>query len=634
VPSLLTGVVHNEEMSRGLGVTIGFTQVVCRCGIMRTAAVKCVDCGLVPKPHEINLEVQRRRIFVGKIKSALAMSIAEDLKSRQPFLDMQYAADILDSWSAGFWLRISVDEPDVSDIVEHINSLRSAIRVLGKVPRLRPWRSLLRTLKEHADHTSSAFEKALELYSAMTPIAAQKLQREMQQQLYIAQELEDLFSAEISELVSLNEGGVEGRVLLVAAAHMSDLKGLSAAKRLVSKVDKSIQIPAGTLEFIGICARMAQMVGEEAEFIEIASGALDLLMTNPEKAAEGISGNGFREAFKLSLAESYSSGKIVQLVVAAAINDQTMIDSFLDLAHSMVESASRPQVAVLASCLVHKGYRRVIEGGASGAIALLKNGGWERLVSGLSVDLRNAKAHRSYRISKDRIFLEVLKDNGNVKSVMSGADLADSLISAQITTLGLLVGCYLGALSTNSDAPGLFGGIDSFPLDVSCQVAYIMAGWVEPEVKIDVENSTFTVFGCPPISVDLPGTPEFDNFIIATSVAPSMPDSIERLIFHDGQEDHIELSLVTARRVRDTEIPDDLERVSILCEVRRGRQRAMTNGGLRLLLGGLAGRATMLEPVAGLLRLRQIQKFANQQQDFELVAEIKGMMSSIRSKIK
>jgi hypothetical protein len=305
----------------------------------------------------------------------------------------------------------------------------------------------------------------------------------------------------------------------------------------------------------------------------------------------------------------------------------------MELAHSQVESASRPQVALLASCIVARGYRGVISDGANAAIKALEGNGSGRLVSGLSLDLRNAKAHRSYKLSSDQLTVELLKSNGNLDRRLSGPELADTIIAGQVTTLSLLVGCYLGAVALDVDPLNLFSNLIGFPFEISAQVAYTMAGWGDTEVEIVDDGTTLEVRNCPSISATLPGTPEFDNFIIATSIIAVLPPSVVELRFYDDEEEPLELSTDTAWKMRDTSVSDDLEKVATLCLVRRGDRSVMDRDALRVLLTRLGSRAIELEPIAAIKRLQEIRRFAIDKDDVEFASLIKNAMGSVRSKI-
>jgi hypothetical protein len=131
-----------------------------------------------------------------------------------------------------------------------------------------------------------------------------------------------------------------------------------------------------------------------------------------------------------SIRETYRSGRILHTVATVCGDEGATGDTVLRHLHDTVESGTRHPIALVAALENGTGYRAALRNGAGKCIRTVREAGHNDLADSLDLDVRNAVAHRSYRVTSGGI--DVLNDSGNLTKHLTAAELVDLLAGGSV----------------------------------------------------------------------------------------------------------------------------------------------------------------------------------------------------------
>lgn len=189
----------------------------------------------------------------------------------------------------------------------------------------------------------------------------------------------------------------------------------------------------------------------------------------------------------------------------------------------------RNDVAAGADCDAH--YHSALEAGAAQCIRVLRRAGHGLLVDDLDLDLRNAEAHRAYRITDDH-GIEILNDRGNVKRRLSSPQLVDAVAAGAVACSALAVATVVFACAEGLDIMPLIQTAETFPVAQAMQIAAIVLGWPCPRVEVSSDEDEIHLFDTPVIDIGFDGH-QVRVATTAFTLTSQAPGGVRRVVFHD-----------------------------------------------------------------------------------------------------
>ncbi|RSM85125.1 hypothetical protein DMH04_17605 [Kibdelosporangium aridum] len=510
----------------------------------------------------------------------------------------------LDDWMGDFWAALDSYERGLEDARVLTARLFGLVKSFESVARLRPWRGLYRHIGEILDALVGVWNASMDAYEAASLLDAQAFQRVMQGHIDAAVSALEAWSAAKDRILMTAGVSPEDQLVIGAAlSMMPDGDGGASAQQLIREVGLGTGLPPGIGEYVAVCVETATMLGERESFADLLRTTITALKTDAQTCREMVESELFRENFARALGEMYRSSTTMHLLAVISGNERLAVDAMMTAAHGIVESGTRHPVALLAALIAGMGYRAALREGASKCVRWVRSSSFGSLVADLDLDLRNAEAHRAYRITPDD-GVDVLNDGGALKKHVSGMELVDAVIAGNVLAMALTMGVVLFACDSGVDVMPMLEPSESLPLIQTLQLTALLVGWPLPEVSLSSDRTEVHFEGVPLIEIT-PDMSEAQPLINAVTLATRVPEYVQRLVFHDGTDSPLVLEVQHTRALTGVEdsFAQSLAYVRFFHTLRRGEERAISPSRWQELILGLT-RTAVAE--GGVMALRKL----------------------------
>lgn len=535
------GEVADNDGGGGAPITLSFRRTRCRrCGALRVVTQACGDCGAAPSAGEADPAVQRRQ-------RAATLALAALCHTEQPpegavETDPPTFEEVcgqLAGWPARFLgalSRAGDSAAGASALCELLRELRQ-VRARVDRPVRRPWRATCRAAARTIDILEDAARGYLRAFGANTPLEAQRDAEagqaaldsaaapvaEMRRKLDRVESIKGISPGELLPALAASAAADE-----VESGGIADLLALDAAGgRIYTSITGSTTTAAG----VGVGLRLATVAVEVTldydRFIEVASRTYSTLVANPDVLRRLATRGDWRQAQQDAIDELFELGVTSAAMAAAAVTDRMTVDVLLQSVHRIIEGPAQHLLATLLAVAHRRDYARLLKGDAAGLLNQVQQSGYGPLIEGLRADVRNAAAHRDFRVGTDTV---VLAPKGAEATALSGSEFVDIVLAAQESTLAMLAGalCALAALDIELE-DGRAGGLPAWviPDAVGVRTVLALAGWTEVEATVS----------SPELHVE--GVGEFGNSpsSLVAALLPALAPQTERVTLVARQGD-------------------------------------------------------------------------------------------------
>ncbi|MGW4489767.1 hypothetical protein ACWEOE_38780 [Amycolatopsis sp. NPDC004368] len=589
------------------GLRLSFDKRECECGEKeRVLALPCPSCGRRPEKHEINAPVQRRQ------------RVVQQIRNTDPDATTEFAAvgagvfievfDGLLGWNEDFLSALDDHEHGIDRaraLTGYLLGLEASFRTY---PRLRPWRKLYSQIDTILKNLIGVWSSALDAFEAPSMLAAQSAGKALQSHLDAASAAIDQWNRAEARLSANADVPIEDQVVSGAAiALASDENRQRFADELIIRCSVSEPLPPAIREFVLVSIEMASAVGEEDDFVDILEKALAALQASQEASHQIIESSIFQQNFSRSIGEMYRSSSMLHVLAMASGNERLAIDGLVKSAHAIVESSTRHPIALLATSFGTFGYRNALSKGASECVRVLRSNDHHELTIGLDLDLRNAEAHRSYKIDDD-LSIEILNDRGNVKRRISAPELLDCVVAGNILALALTLAVIIFASRDGIEVLPLLESAENLPLEQSVQMMAIALGWPVPRVYFDRHALRVEIHGAPELEISFEGD-RSGHFLAAISIASRLPSHVRTLDLYSESGDPTEIFVDTARALstKRNQFDKSLAFLEIFSSITRSGSRIISRHHWDMIVSTLARQSSSTADVAGLRKLIQLR---------------------------
>lgn len=615
------------------GIRLSYPRTACRCGELRFTGTTCPMCQFRPPTHEVNQAVQRRKRIVQAIRS-----VTPDPNADFSSTGLGVFFEVLETvtgWMDDFWSALNDVDRDLDTLKCQTLRLLNTIAAFEKIERLRPWRALYGWFDEMLTSLRGVFDFSLVAYEVPTQIEALEAQRNMQAHIDTASDAISKWNDVLHQLGELAGETPESQFIIATAAGFHES---SDSPSFVSKLLHNLSLPSepfpGVASVMITCVELCTILGERQAFADTVSTMLTLLRTQRDKGRQIVESPLFSENFARSLGETHRSGTMIHILAVLSGNERLAVDALVDAAHSIVESGTRHPLALAASVLGPVGYKRCLEKGANECIRYVADQGYLSLVSDLNLDLRNAKAHRSYRQTEDS-GVDIFNGRGNLRSHLDARHLIDAVVAGHVLFMGLAIGVVLFACDAGVDIATLVAGADPMPPVHAVQYAALVNGWPLPEVRVsDEHNDTMVVTPCPPIEISA----DMDQpkmLITAVTMARSLSNEARFVLFCDREDWPLLLDVKSANKFFDNQNPDEasLLYIRFVHSLRRGGLRAISDDEWHKLLRLHAVLAAEGQDGNAIRRLIKLRSVVQELGDNEIAGELTARIAVIRNRL-
>jgi len=227
------------------GLRLRFSKLECSCGDVRVYGAACGTCGERPRPHEANIQVQRRRRLVAQIRAVdpdptVVVFSLDDPSALQDVLEG------LDTWMPDFWEALQ----DLEDGLEQARDLTARLhgtkRSFDAVAQLRPWRGIYREVGTVLDSLIGIWNATLTAFEAPSLVEAQAAQRELHQFIDTADAAIDRWSSAADQLLTVIALQPEEMMFACLVSAMTpDCPGREVVDRLLAQARIAGPLPPG-----------------------------------------------------------------------------------------------------------------------------------------------------------------------------------------------------------------------------------------------------------------------------------------------------------------------------------------------------------------------------------------------------
>ena len=622
-----------RERRRRTGIHLSYSRTLCTCSELRITGTTCPVCHFRPPAHEVNQSVQRRKRHSRSIR-AITPDPSSTFSSTGVSVYLKVIESV-DGWMENFWAALNDADQDFASVERQTLILLDTIAAFRKVEALRPWRALYRSHDEMLTALYRVFDFSLVAYAAETPIEAQEAQRKMQGQIDICADAISGWRKALNQLSELIGATPEDQFIIATAAGFQEGNDSGL---FVSKLLDSLDLPKhpfpGAANIMTSCVELCTMLGERKAFADTISTMLNVLRKDPIKGKRILSSPQFCENFARSLGDTYRSGTILHILAALSGNEKLAVDAVVDAGHSIVESSTRYPLALVASLLGPMGYKRWLEIGANECIRYVANQGYSSLVSDLSLDLRNAKSHRAYRLTHDG-GIDIHNNRGNFKSHLSAEQIVDAVVAGHVLFLGLALGVLLFACDVKADVMMLIADVDDMPAVYSIQYAALSNGWPLPSVHASEEYAdTLIITPCPPIHVSTDNE-QSKAFVVATTIGRRLSSEASFILFCDREDAPLLMDIRRANKFFDNDDPAEasLLYIEFVHSLRRGDLRGISDNEWHKLLSIHTERAAAGMDGDAIRRLRKLRVIVQGCDDNQFAEKIASVIRNIRTRL-
>ncbi|ALG12242.1 hypothetical protein AOZ06_40090 [Kibdelosporangium phytohabitans] len=540
----------------------------------------------------------------------------------------------LETWMPDFWRALDAQERGLSEARVLTEHLHLVAKSFAAVPRLRPWRELYRYIDDMVDGLVGVWRASLDAFGAPSMLDAERAQRALQTQIDRVDAAYDKWKAATDRQAVMAGMSPEDQIVASTAAGMADADNSeSVVRSMLVRNGVSTSLPPGIGEFMRVCVDIATVVGERESLGDLISATVAALRADLLRCRDMMESEVFQSSFSRALGEMYRSGNMLHVLAVAFGDERIAVDAMVAAAHSIVESSTRHPVALIAASLAGTGYRAALEAGANKCVLRLRASAHSGLVADLDLDLRNAQAHRGYRITEEH-GVDILNDRGNLKKHVTAAELVDIVVAGNLLALAMTLGVVLFACDTGVDVMPMLESDSTLPEIQSMQFTALIFGWPRSDVSVSSDRTEIHFHTVPPIKVTLDAT-QARNLTTALTLATRAPTGIERLVFHDETGPPLVVDVQSARATTGVEDSFDqiLAYMAFFHLVRRGGERALNADEWHRLVLANAQKAAAQRDGAGLRKLINLRSVVRGCEDTTSIDALNAAINALRAEI-
>lgn len=611
------------------GLRLNFSTLACSCGDVRVYGVACGTCGVRPRTHEANIHVQRRRRLAAQIRAVdpdptVLLFSLDDPSALRELLEG------LDTWMPDFWEALQDLEEGLERALILTARLHEKKRSFDAVAQLRPWRGIYREVGIVMGCLVEVWNATLKAFEAPSLIEAQAAQRELQEFVDTADAAFDRWIAATDQLNFLITSSPEELMFAcLASAITHDSPGREVVDRLLAQTS----IVGPVAEMLAGYAQIAQIYSEQQAFLDTTKNLVTALRLHAPKAVAILEDQFYAEQLARSIEELHRSGSILRTVATVCGDEHMTADTALRYLHDIVESGTRHPLALVAALENGIGYRAALKSGAAQCIRTVRGAGHHGLADDLDLDVRNAVAHRSYRLTPGG-GVDILNDSRNLKKHITSAELVDLLTGGGILSLCLIAGVVLFASESGLDIPRLLDATDTLPIERKLEVIAVANHWPRPHIVLSGDATEIHVYNAPPVEVAA-DVNDMLPLAAVLAMASQSPPTVQRLLIHDGQESPLTVNVALARDTMhgDGQYYQALKWLRFTHSLRRGDQPATPAHLWRALILARATQAVEPDGVTTIRNLVALRTIVRECDDEATAHTLTELINSYREQL-
>jgi hypothetical protein len=577
---------------------------------------------------EVDPEKQRRQRVVRKVRPELrsgAAPFAAGLDEIPALMKRSLEKFLV---AAGEAAAPRSEGTDLAIALRDLACLRSTVESF----RLRPEKSVAARFLLGVEEIENAVTAVLDALSADTPIAAQRLERSMQTAidaasratttardlLRIWRELSKSDTSLISWIASAVDILAPGQVLRHGYLDFEEVGAALLTERLHESCPRGFGISVALLDF------MSRLGFDEEGFWGIVREQLELLRAN-RPALEALASDRYWEAdWQRQGAALWEIGERSRVLFMLARTDDQYVWTGLAVAHDIEEGPAKRLLTTLQMVAGVPGtYDEILAKGVGNLAEWAQSKGF-RAAANFQSALRNAHAHRDYRIDAGNVILTALRPPPGGPPSYTAPEFGDALLSVLEATMAMWLGTLL-ATSEIGMTPDASTTTEIVPAEAAVGALLSAGGW--RDVKVETRGDVVRVRAS---ATRDPNMSEFAGLLPALSTATMTV--VTRLDCPCGVV-RLEIPLETLRRFRDA--PDDWKQIAAVT-LYRG---IFVNGEplipidyFRKIVALEALRSGSLPSLpAAMRRLREMRRVCTELGDLELDAGIARLQSIRRT---
>lgn len=614
------------------GAVLAFARIKCRCGVARVRGVRCPDCGAKPDPREVDQYTVTRRAAIALAREALHRETVDIAVESDPRVTVSIIQDGLLRFVDGLTPSLDAASSEPLLLRSLATDLNAMVTIARAAPKLRPWIVVLRLLSDVAEGTRACLDRYLDALAAPTPLeaqaAAQAGQAALDRLTQMISPLGDLLDA-----IQPDDTDAPGRLIGALARAIAAIRPTAtiiehdtAGAALFKAITGRVGCPLGLGIVLEMLHQDVMMTGDPDRFIETArqihaqltrnAGMLDAVLDDPD----------WRARMRQASTDLFNDSAIAITIIATAARDEQKVQAVVDYVHNVVEAGSRPLVDLLAVSVTGQPLSKVRGRNATISLKHLRDRGLDEWLIGLSEPVRNAKAHRTYRVKAES--LEVLDRSGNPVVDFSYPELADLALAAGETIAILSAATLCAAASDEAGIDDLLAPTNLLPPTETIAGCAIMHGLSVTGVEMDEAGRVIVVVTNESLNVNRAAGAAF-------MTAKLLPTTVEVMQINGGDGRRLDVPLEGVRswqpHLDNTEM--DVELLS--------RFRRMTLDGLpsidresfRSLIARQAAPMCSRLDVKDIPRLRQLVAAAKEDQDDRLATGLQAVATALRMSI-
>jgi hypothetical protein len=539
----------------------------------------------------------------------------------------------LETWMPDFSTALDAHERGLPEARALTERLHGVVGSFAAVPRLRPWRTLYRHIDDMLNGLVGVWRASLDAFGAPSVLEAECAQRVLQAQIDAVDAAYDSWQAAMDRQAVMAGLTPEDQVVASTAVGMVGADCESVVRNMLVRNDICSSLPPGIGEFMCVCVDIATVVGERETLGDLVSAMVAALRADLERCRDISESEIFQSNFSRALGETYRSGIMLHALAVAVGDERMAVDAMVAAAHSIVESSTRHPVALIAASIAGTGYRAALEAGARKCVLRLRASAHSGLVADLDLDLRNAQAHKGYRITEE-LGVDILNDRGNLKKHVSAAELVDIVVAGNLLALAMTLGVVLFACDIGVDVMPMIESADTLPEVQSMQFAALIFGWPRPEVTVSSDRTEIHFREVPQIEVVLDGT-QARNLTTAMTLATRAPLGVERLVFHDEVDTPLVVDVQYARATAG--VADSFDQIlaflAFFHSLRRAGKRAISSHEWRKLVLTNARKAAEQRDATGLRKLLNLRSLVRKYEDAASAETLTTVINALRVEI-
>jgi hypothetical protein len=482
-----------------------------RCDITRQTRFPCPDCGKAPAVTEIDLHVERRRRAVRQAKEARRQrAAAPALDARALLRDGEL--DTLPTRVLRAARKVAEEHPDgaaeLAGLGRDISSLEAWTR---ETRELRPNISVTRAMKSAVRGVVAIYDVVVQALSAEQLSEVQHANRSIQEALEASRRA----LGRVEEILSLTNSVLESDDP-VATWLAESIQGnpVAAAERGKALFENRVGHDCGGATALGALTldSMAASVGDQAHFWHLVKEHVSVLRGAGDSLRSIAADPSYRSrAAEVTHDLWWAARRAVQSPDPETL--RAAATELLESGHLMVEQAMKFHLGIACAVTTRMTFADTQARDVSELANIAVDQGWVVSTSVGSSDLRNAFAHRDYRLTHDQLFLSPARRQRRCQP-----NLSLSLEEAQDAVLGFVeVNAAMG-LAWMAVAEEL--SIEEVILPAAAYLArtWLLAlGW--SDVTVEEEEDVVVIEACTEGSIPFSATAFFAQPFVGTGIA-------------------------------------------------------------------------------------------------------------------